>query len=84
MKNGQKLKLQIKEGLLPDDKVKNFDMDRLYELDEDFLTTNNLKPWAMKSHEIKKNKETGEYVKRTLVGPTETYRQGLQMDYIKQ
>lgn len=37
MKKGEKLKRQIMEGLLPEDFVKNLDMDRLYEADEPFL-----------------------------------------------
>jgi hypothetical protein len=52
MKHGIKLKRQIKDGLLPEDLVKNFDMDRLYEMDEDFMTINKLKPLALKGHVI--------------------------------
>jgi hypothetical protein len=66
----------MKEGLIPEDIVRAFDMDRLYELDEDFLVTNNVKPLALKSHSIKIDLKTKDYVRRNLVGPTETYRQG--------
>jgi len=37
---------------LPEDVVKTFDFDRLYEADENFLETNNYKPLALKSHTI--------------------------------
>ena len=38
----------MQQGLVPDNMVQEFDMDRLYELDEDFLATNTIHPLALK------------------------------------
>ena len=62
--------------------MKTFDFDRLYEADENFLETNNYKPLALKSHTINQDKDG--FVRRKLMGATETYKQGLQMEEIKQ
>mgnify|MGYP007096470099 CR=1 FL=1 len=61
--------------------MKTFDFDRLYEADENFLEINDFKPLALKSHTI--NQDKNGYVRRKLMGATETYKQGLQMEEIK-
>jgi hypothetical protein len=47
------LKIALKEGLLPDDLTDNFDMDRLYEDQEDFLATDRRKPLALNTDLLK-------------------------------
>ena len=42
-----RLKQQIKAELLPEDKVRNFDMDRILEEEENFLETDRKKPIAL-------------------------------------
>ena len=66
---------------MPEEVIKTFDFDRLYEADENFLETNDYKPLALKSHTITHDKDG--FVRRKLMGATETYKQGLQMDEIK-
>jgi hypothetical protein len=37
----------LKEGLIPEELIKDFDMDRLYEDQEDFLLTDRKQPLAL-------------------------------------
>lgn len=49
----KKLKIALRDGLLPDNLAENFDMDRLYEDQEDFLVTDRRKPLALNTDLLK-------------------------------
>lgn len=66
----RKLKIALKEGLLPDDLAKNFDMDRLNEDQEDFLLTDRKQPLALNKKLLKpqQDKKNNSIVPRSILG----------------
>ena len=76
LKNSIRLKQMIQKGLLDDDVLKNMDMDRLKEDEEDFLQTDRRKPLALDRMKLKPiiDRMNEGVIQRTVVGARDLFQ----------